>query len=321
MANLNAQGTPKVSVVMPLYNKAPFVERSITSVLGQSFENFELIVVNDGSTDNSEELVRNFSDPRIKLFSTVNRGVSCARNKALDSASGEWVAFIDADDEWSADHLMIIVNVIRENPQALIICDEYRGKGYSFVSQLIESNSGWLTPSATSDVSVVVFDYLNALVSGLFVVSCSSAMVRRSALEKYGVRFQEGMRYGEDLNFWIRLSRLGSFIYCDYPGSLYHRDDPNSGMNRRLRSGERAADLFFGLIKSDFTSAELDDIRKFLARERLKTAFRNRGAKFSSKEIASVNFYAMNAFDVLCYVAIRYLPRWVFQLVKRTRMG
>ena len=95
------------SIVIPLYNKAHTIERTLSTVLNQSFKEFEVVIVNDGSTDNSEEVIRNFtSDSRIKIINQENQGVSAARNKGVSLSSFEYVAFLDGDDEWLPDYLL-----------------------------------------------------------------------------------------------------------------------------------------------------------------------------------------------------------------------
>ena len=90
--------TPQVSIIMPVYNAGPFVGAAIESVLNQSHSNWELLIVNDGSTDQSDQVIRSYSDGRIRLFSQSNKGVSSARNVALNAMNGEFFCFLDADD-------------------------------------------------------------------------------------------------------------------------------------------------------------------------------------------------------------------------------
>ena len=89
-----------ISVVIPLYNKEKYIKRAIESVLNQTFQKFEIIVVNDGSTDKSAEIVQNIKDPRIRLINQKNAGVSAARNRGIQEAKYEYIAFLDADDFW-----------------------------------------------------------------------------------------------------------------------------------------------------------------------------------------------------------------------------
>lgn len=88
------------SIIIPLYNKEKFIKRALDSILNQSFQEFEIIVVNDGSKDNSEEKVKEVSDPRIKIINQVNAGVSAARNRGAEEAQYKYLAFLDADDIW-----------------------------------------------------------------------------------------------------------------------------------------------------------------------------------------------------------------------------
>ena len=88
-----------ISVIIPLYNKEPIIERSLQSVLSQDYDDFEVVVVNDGSTDRSADIVRSINDPRIRLIEQENGGPSKARNTGTKNAKGEWILFLDADDE------------------------------------------------------------------------------------------------------------------------------------------------------------------------------------------------------------------------------
>ncbi|MGB9938210.1 glycosyltransferase family 2 protein [Methanosarcina sp.] len=100
-----------VSVVIPVYNKEPHVKRALRSVLNQTVQDFEMIVINDRSTDKSLQEVKSFSDPRIRLISQENSGVSIACNRGIDEAKSELIAFLDADDEWIPDYLETILRL------------------------------------------------------------------------------------------------------------------------------------------------------------------------------------------------------------------
>lgn len=115
---------PDISVIIPLYNKEAIIERSVQSVLNQSFANFELIIVNDGSTDNSFEIVKSIQDKRIVLINQPNGGPSKARNTGIKAANSDWIVFLDADDELLPEALMLFWEASAKNPTCDIFCGE-----------------------------------------------------------------------------------------------------------------------------------------------------------------------------------------------------
>ena len=104
--------TPFFSVVVTVYNKSNFIESTIKSVLNQSFKRFELIVVNDGSTDNSEELIKTFKDSRLQLITTRNQGASNSRNLGIEKANCDYIALLDGDDTWDSEYLKTVSEAI-----------------------------------------------------------------------------------------------------------------------------------------------------------------------------------------------------------------
>lgn len=108
----------QISVIIPLYNKAPYIKRAIDSVLSQTIQNFEIIVVNDGSTDGGEQVAEAYSDARIHIIDQENQGVSIARNNGVSASKSELVAFLDADDEWLPDFLETILSLRKLYPHA-----------------------------------------------------------------------------------------------------------------------------------------------------------------------------------------------------------
>jgi glycosyltransferase involved in cell wall biosynthesis len=118
--------SPSITVVIPLYNGAQFITRSVKSVLGQTYPDFELIVVDDGSKDGGGELVREFKDSRLRLIRQVNAGVSAARNKGIKEGKGRYFAFLDADDEWDVGFLAAAIQLAVAFPRAGIYGTGYR---------------------------------------------------------------------------------------------------------------------------------------------------------------------------------------------------
>lgn len=112
-----------ISVVIPLYNKAHTIANTLSTVIKQTYKDFEIIIVNDGSTDNGVEVIQqHFTDNRIRIINQNNSGVSAARNKGVEESKGEWIAFLDGDDEWHPEYLDYVYNVIRKYPHCGMIC-------------------------------------------------------------------------------------------------------------------------------------------------------------------------------------------------------
>ena len=133
--------TPQISVIIPLYNKETIIERTIQSVLRQSFQNFELIIVNDGSTDGSMEVVRTFHDERIILVEQENGGPGKARNTGVANSHGDWILFLDADDELAEGALEHFETLIKHNNGIEMFCCEYLvKKGNELLQPFVYSN-------------------------------------------------------------------------------------------------------------------------------------------------------------------------------------
>ncbi|MGQ9509114.1 MAG: glycosyltransferase family 2 protein [Thermodesulfobacteriota bacterium] len=183
---------PKVSVIIPTYNRFSMVKEAIDSVLAQDFEDFELIVVDDGSTDGTFEALRGYGE-KIKLLQHAqNRGVSAARNTGILRSKGKYIAFLDSDDLWLKRKLAIQTNFLEENPQyPICYTDEIwirRGKRVNPMKKH-SKYSGWIFEKCLP----------------LCIISPSSAMMRRTLFQKVGL-FDEALPVCEDYDFWLRVS-------------------------------------------------------------------------------------------------------------------
>lgn len=110
-----------ISVIIPFYNSASFIKEAIESILNQNFDQLEIIAVDDGSTDNSIEVVKSIKDPRIKIFQQANSGASVARNHGVTKANGKYICFLDADDIWTSNKLRLQLNEIEKNTEAIML--------------------------------------------------------------------------------------------------------------------------------------------------------------------------------------------------------
>ena len=199
----------RISVVIPLYNKALYVQHAVRSALASHYPPHEVIVVDDGSTDSGPARVGAIGDPRVRLVSQENRGVSAARNRGIDEARGDFIAFLDADDYWMPQYLRAIAELIARFPG----CGMYATHFYYFRddgSRLVPRLKG-VAPGAQR---VERFFELWAR-SSLF--STSSVVLPRALLDAEALRFPVGEQHGEDLDMWFRLAERWPLAYLPQP--------------------------------------------------------------------------------------------------------
>ena len=202
-----------LSVVIPLYNKAPHVRRALGSVLRQTFPDFECIVVDDGSTDGGDEQVREMTDARIRLVRQANAGVSQARNRGIELARYPLIAFLDADDEWLPGFLAANVRVHHDHPGIVASFTNYR-----------REPEGKAALRGTRPGARVLKDYFAFCLSHQGCgMSSSAVMARRDTLLVIG-GFPAGRTLGEDLETWARLAWSGPVAFVPEVLSIYHRD-------------------------------------------------------------------------------------------------
>ena len=213
-----------ISVVIPLYNKEKEIARTLRSVLAQTSQPLEIIVVDDGSTDGSAARVEEIGSPLIRLIQQENRGVSAARNRAMQEACGEYAALLDGDDTWEPGYLAEIERLIAAYP----------GCG-AYATSFNVDDGHHLTPGDTPQTEGVV-DFFTEALSHYVLIPSSTTLRREPALSLGG--FPEGMRMGEDQYLWTKLARTSRFA-SPRPDSCVTRKplptvrQPSTARNRR----------------------------------------------------------------------------------------
>ncbi len=208
-----------ISVIIPAYNAGKTIKATIESVLNQTFSDFEIIIINDGSTDSTLEIIEHIPDHRIKVLSYPNSGPQKSRNRGISEASGEYLAFLDADDIWTPDKLESQLNALVENPEAAV--------AYSWTNWVNETGEVWRRGTYISAAGNVYEQLL--LID--FVGSGSNPLIRRQALASVG-DFDESLVGGQDWDMWLRLAALYPFAVVPLPQILYRKSpDSNSWSN------------------------------------------------------------------------------------------
>jgi glycosyltransferase involved in cell wall biosynthesis len=246
----------KISAVIPAYNAAAYIERAIRSVLAQSRAADEIIIIDDGSTDNTVQVVQRFAD-KVKLIQQPNAGVSAARNAGIRAACGDWIAFLDADDEWLPEYLKAQSEVLSRNPH------------------LVWSAANYMTCYAGRQAAEISPDFAEALLCGRDYVDdyfgayrngfigCSDTMlIRKNVLLEAGL-FPVNLHIAEDIDLWWRIAyRYPQIGFVPQPLAIYHLGTPQSGCKQYTEAS----------LYSNFIRCHLDLSEHFQRRTALEPA-------------------------------------------------
>lgn len=228
----------RFSVIIPVYNKADTIASTIESVLAQTIDDYEIIAVNDGSTDDIFSAVEPYMD-RIKLISQQNAGVSAARNSGIDVAEGEFVCFLDADDRWKPQHLEALNDAIEKYPQE---------KFFStlFVAELADGTTrSKLDRTAEFESIQLIDDYFAVVLQKSTLINTSTVCIKRELLSVN--RFELGEKIGEDTDLWYRIAAYNDLVLVKAETAVYCMGNSTataSGTNNlRWRFAQREQEL------------------------------------------------------------------------------
>jgi glycosyltransferase involved in cell wall biosynthesis len=210
-----------ISVVIALFNKERYILRALNSVFNQTMKDFELIVIDDGSTDRGAEIVSNFNDSRIVIIQQDNAGVSAARNRGVERANSELIAFLDADDAWRPEFLETVLRLRDKYPKA---------GAYATGYEYFEQNGAIRTPILKSLPAFpwegLIENYFISASQGEFPISASSVCIPKYVLAHVG-QFTIGEKWGEDLDMWCKIALTYPIAYSTRVGATYYRDTEN----------------------------------------------------------------------------------------------
>lgn len=207
-----------ISVIIPIYNKSNYIVKCLDSVVSQSFKDFELIIINDGSTDISLNVLEkyNFKNIDFKIINQVNSGVSIARNNGVKLANYEYIAFLDADDWWDSNFLEELVKLITNFPDAGMFASSYfKIKNHKRIPAIINLNENFIEG---------YIDYINIYSKGNWMPIWTGATIIKKVVFNKLQGFKPNLRMGEDFDLWLRISQKYKIAYLNKPLSNYNQD-------------------------------------------------------------------------------------------------
>ncbi|WP_207432383.1 glycosyltransferase family A protein [Sabulibacter ruber] len=228
---------PLVSIIMPAYNAGSYIFQSIQSVVNQTYLNWELIIVDDGSTDNTAEVISQINDVRIKYFRQSNQGVASARNKALTLISGDFFCFLDADDVYPKNSLLCRLQVFKANSEVSFVDGVVR-----IMDSTLKQNKGTYQPSFRGNPRVEL-----AKLSGRCFMG-PSWMIKR--VPNFNYCFRSDLTHSEDLIFFMSISDHGFYDYTKEEILLYRSGHVSAMSN--LDGLEKSYVAVYNLVKDEF---------------------------------------------------------------------
>lgn len=222
-----------ISIIIPLYNKEKQIAQTLQSVFKQTYQSFEIIIIDDGSTDNSVEEVKKIADTRIRIIHQENAGVSAARNRGIEEAKNELIAFLDADDKWKSTYLETQYTLYKKYPKCSVYaCNyEFQDSNGKIVPTIInrlyfKENDGELT------------NYFEATSHSHPLLWTSAIMVKKKAIKDIK-GFPLGIKLGEDLLTWAKLAVKYKIAFCKIPLAVYTVDPLLSNEDQKQRVPEK----------------------------------------------------------------------------------
>ncbi len=231
--------SPKITVITPVYNGELFIEGAIASLLAQSLHDWELIIVDDGSSDSTPQILEKFEDKRIKVIRQKNSGEAKARNIGLNHATGEYVSFLDADDLYFPNAIEDLSSFLDLHPEYDVVYSE---------GQICDDQDRPLMRLSEIRSGIYTGDILEKLVLSSSVITVPvCTMTRRIKILEHSIKFDPNLIIGPDWDFWIQLAVHVKFGYLDKLTCKYRVH--NSNITRRVNVKKRKHDQVFGRLK------------------------------------------------------------------------
>lgn len=293
-----------ISVIIPLYNKEKQIAHTLQSVFKQTFQDFEVVVVDDGSTDSSVAEVEKFSDSRIRLIHQKNAGVAAARNRGIEEAKGDLIAFLDADDEWKPEYLVTQYLLSQKYPDCSVFACNYE----------FRDTKGKVTSTI---IRKLPFTGEDGILSNYFeVASCShpplwtsAVVVKKPAIQAIG-GFPVGIKSGEDLLTWAKLAVNGKIAYSKVPLAVFIKDRIlfNEDQQQRFPEMNDVVGTELRLLYENNSSKK--DLKKYIAlwhKMRARIFIDKKCRKFAVKECVMSMQYDVNI-KIILFLILSLMP-------------
>lgn len=294
------------SIIIPLYNKEQSIASTLQTVLKQTYQDFEIVIVNDGSTDHSVEEVTKVLDSRIRLIHQSNAGVSAARNRGIEEAKGEYIAFLDADDVWKPDYLKTQYELTLKYPGCSVFASNYEFK----------DTQGKVTPTI---IRKLPFKGEDGILSNYFeIASCShpplwtsAVMIKKNAIQSIG-GFPTGIKSGEDLLTWARLACKYSIAYTKISQAIYNLGEGYNKKNlppRRQDKGDPVGKSLVELYKKYPQTRGMKAYISHWHKMRASVAIRYDERKETIYEVLQSLRYNIRNTKVMPFLILALLPK------------
>lgn len=259
---------PRASIIIPAYNAENFIGLTLNSIIQQTYKDFECLVIDDGSTDNTIAAVSGFNDPRIKVFRGLNSGGPAKpRNIGLNNASGEYIFMFDSDDIMLPNKLALSIDALEKNPSANLLFTNFQAINEN--GEIIKENFlheyetlwGLVDKNITQPLEIHARDVFSPLLKVNFV-GTSSVVLRKSSLKEAN-RFNESLKNSDDRLFWIEFSRCNNFLFLN---AILHQYRVRSN-SISSQGFDRRAPSKIAALKKILEFCEFDDDRKTIKQQ------------------------------------------------------
>ena len=304
---------PFFSIVIPLYNKEKHILDTINTVLGQSFQDFEIVVVNDGSKDNGPEIVSNISDSRIRIIHQENAGVSSARNVGIKESTGEYIALLDADDLWLENHLQNIHELIKKYPDFGLYACAYKTR----IEGAQDRSINVYGLPGDSDL-VKIPNYFESVAYGDNLVWSSAVCIPRKIFVENDIWFPVGEKYGEDQYVWARIAVQFEIAYCKIASAIYDQSAENNTIGAIQQEVEPHNSFYMikelrGFIVDEKVMKGFDD---YLSKIFFQFPLRNMLYRSKIYGFKQIFIFPLNVKHVFILVFILVTPKWIVKILK-----